>query len=127
MNREDYLRAFLITFGKPVDLDINDPANSGYLGLCLRLIREEYQEVIAEAAIAKIDTPKLLKELADLQYVLSQFAAMFNLPLEEAFVEVHKSNLSKRDDDGKPILREDGKILKSKNYVEPDMEELING
>lgn len=43
----------------------------------------------------------------------------------EAFHRVHDSNMSKLGDDGKPIRREDGKILKSPNYKEPDLKDLV--
>ena len=43
----------------------------------------------------------------------------------EAFAIVHKSNMSKLDEDGKPIRREDGKILKGPNYVAPDMSSVV--
>lgn len=45
--------------------------------------------------------------------------------VEAAFMEVHKSNMSKLDEEGKPIRREDGKILKGPNYVEPDLSKII--
>ena len=67
----------------------------------------------------------LLKEMADLQYVLSGAAVALGLNLEEAFIRVHKSNMSKLGEDGKPIRREDGKILKGPHYKEPNLEDLV--
>ena len=69
----------------------------------------------------------MLKEMADLQYVLSGLAVTFDLPLEVAFTRVHNSNMSKLDEDGKPVLRADGKILKGPNYEAPFMVDLVVG
>jgi len=46
--------------------------------------------------------------------------------VEDAFQLVHKSNMSKLDDDGNPIFREDGKVLKGPNYKAPDLSDLVN-
>ena len=67
-----------------------------------------------------------LKELADLVYVCFQFAASQEWDLDEAMRRVHKSNMSKLDENGKPIYREDGKVLKGKNYRPPNLDDLIN-
>lgn len=67
----------------------------------------------------------LLKELADLTYVCYQMAACFGWDLTEAFNRVHQSNLSKLGPDGKPIFREDGKVLKGPNYKEPTLIDLV--
>lgn len=45
--------------------------------------------------------------------------------IDEAFLRVHKSNMSKLGDDGKPIFREDGKVLKGPNYKKPDLSDLV--
>lgn len=110
--------------------------------LWLKLVHEELHE--AEEALAH-----LLKELSDVIYVLcglklsgaqqgtldaSTANRLFRLLraadaledtyqgiIDKAFVSVHESNMSKLGDDGKPIRREDGKVLKGPNYKEPDM------
>ena len=66
-----------------------------------------------------------LKELADLVYVCYQYAENMSWFLDEALDRVHKSNLSKLDDDGNPIYREDGKVLKGPNYKPPNLEDLF--
>jgi predicted HAD superfamily Cof-like phosphohydrolase len=66
-----------------------------------------------------------LKELADLIYVCYQYAENMNWFLDEALNRVHLSNMSKLGEDGKPIRREDGKILKGPNYKPPDLSDLI--
>jgi|TARA_R100000084_G_scaffold88280_1_gene42477 predicted HAD superfamily Cof-like phosphohydrolase len=67
-----------------------------------------------------------LKELADLVYVCYQFAASQDWDLDEAMRRVHASNMSKLGEDGKPIYRGDGKVLKGPNYAPPELSTLIN-
>ena len=66
-----------------------------------------------------------LKELADLVYVCYQYAQNMGWFLDEALNRVHESNMSKLDEDGKPIYREDGKVLKGPNYKPPKLEDLF--
>ena len=66
-----------------------------------------------------------LKELADLGYVCYQYAANMGWDLDEAMFRVHQSNMSKLDNEGKPIYREDGKVLKGPNYKPPNLKDLV--
>ena len=66
-----------------------------------------------------------LKELADLVYVCYQYAENMNWFLDEALNRVHLSNMSKLGEDGKPIYREDGKVLKGPGYKPPDLSDLF--
>ena len=66
-----------------------------------------------------------LKELADLVYVCFQFAASQEWDLEEAMHRVHHSNMSKLGEDGKPIYRVDGKVMKGPNYHPPTLTDLV--
>lgn len=115
---------------------INAILDIGLLVLRSDLIREEFHEfdeavdkVLADLYSGKPPTQdhyaNLLKEMADLQYVLSGMAVALGMPLKEAFLEVHESNMSKLGDDGKPIYREDGKVLKGPNYQKPDLRQLV--
>ena len=63
--------------------------------------------------------------MADLVYVTYGYAATYGWDLEEAVRRVHASNMSKLDDDGKPVLNDEGKVMKGKNYLEPDMSDLV--
>ena len=65
------------------------------------------------------------KELADLAYVCYQYAAAAGWDLDEALTRVHKSNLSKLDDDLRPIKREDGKVMKGPNYKPANLIDLV--
>lgn len=104
-----------------------DPA---VVRLRLRLIREEYEEVYDElVALTMPQTPDqtldtfraLLKELCDLRYVVEGCAVAFGLDIEEAYLEVHRSNMSKLGPGGVPLRREDGKVLKGPDYTEADL------
>ena len=70
-------------------------------------------------------TAEALKELADLVYVCYQYATNMGWFLDEALDRVHKSNMSKLGEDGNPIYREDGKVLKGPNYKLPILTDLI--
>ena len=93
------------------------------------LIDEEFKEFIeAEGMLfrhGRNQKEECLKELADLVYVCYQFAENMGWFLDEALDRVHKSNMSKLGDDGKPIYREDGKVLKGPNYKPPNLEDLF--
>ena len=93
------------------------------------LIVEEFKEFLeAEEMLFRnnIDFPaEALKELADLVYVCYQYAENMGWFLDEALDRVHQSNMSKLDEDGKPIYREDGKVLKGPNYAPPNLTDLI--
>ena len=91
------------------------------------LIEEEAAEFL-EAADECFADPEnvdrrmdLIKELSDLVFVCYQFAAAFNLDLDKAMTLVFESNMSKLDEQGKPIFRPDGKVLKGPNYQLPDL------
>ena len=87
------------------------------------LIDEEWSE-FHEAFHFKNESEQL-KELADLVYVAYQMAASQDWDLDEAMRRVHQSNMSKLGEDGKPIYRPDGKVLKGPNYQPPYLDDLI--
>jgi predicted HAD superfamily Cof-like phosphohydrolase len=101
------------------------------LNLQQNLIDEEHLEVahayldLKEDITNKRAREHLLKEDADLLYVLWQRAVTFGWDLQTAFNRVHASNMSKLGEDGKPIRREDGKILKGPNYFVPSLIDLV--
>tara|TARA_B100001996_G_scaffold276554_1_gene217188 strand:+ start:211 stop:591 length:381 start_codon:yes stop_codon:yes gene_type:complete len=95
----------------------------------LDLIIEEFKEFLeAEGMLfrhGRNAKEECLKELADLVYVCYQYAENMGWFLDEALDRVHKSNMSKLGEDGKPIYREDGKVLKGPNYKPPTLEDLF--
>ena len=94
-----------------------------------KLIVEEFKEFLeAEGMLfrhGRNHQSDALKELADLVYVCYQYAANMGWFLDEALDRVHKSNMSKLGEDGKPIYREDGKVLKGPNYKPRTLEDLF--
>ena len=93
------------------------------------LIVEEFKEFLeAEGMLfmhGRNHQEHALKELADLVYVCYQYAENMGWFLDEALDRVHQSNMSKLDDDGNPIYREDGNVLKGPNYKPPTLEDLF--
>ena len=96
-----------------------------------RLIREEAGEflVAADECFADPENTKtreeVVKELSDLVFVCYQFAAAYGIDLDKAMTLVFESNLSKLDEQGKPIYREDGKVLKGPNYQPPNLADCL--
>jgi len=94
--------------------------NADDSALRLKLIQEEFREVSEE--IEKGDNPvNIVKELVDLLYVVYGTGVTMGIDLDEAFRIVHESNMTKLGEDGKPIYREDGKVLKGPNYKPADL------
>ena len=93
------------------------------------LIVEEFKEFLdAENQLLTdftINSADCLKELADLVYVCFQYAENLGWDLDEALDRVHKSNMTKLGEDGQPIRREDGKVLKGPNYQPPNLTDLV--
>ena len=63
--------------------------------------------------------------LADIVYVAYGTALTYGIDLDAVLHEVHRSNMSKLGSDGKPLIREDGKVLKSERYFPPDIESVL--
>lgn len=82
------------------------------------------EELKADGQVSKPTRLNMMKEIADVQYVLSGTNVTFGLPANEVFARVHESNMSKLGPDGKPLLRADGKVLKGPNYHPPVLEDL---
>lgn len=132
MTREQTVAQFHRATGLPLWTDFE----ADVIGLRRRLLREEFEELDAELEelqrlcnggknIPIQNLINTLKEFADLQYVLSGAAVTFGFPLDTAFNRVHESNMSKLDDDGKPVKDTGGKVLKGPNYRPPFLEDLV--
>jgi len=120
--KTDMVREFTEAMGQPVDVA---PTRS-ILSLRSKLIYEETTEVLVELESKELDKAALTKELSDLLYVVYGTAITFGLPLDIVFNRVHQSNMSKLVD-GKPLYREDGKVLKGPNYKPPMLDDLFDG
>jgi predicted HAD superfamily Cof-like phosphohydrolase len=84
------------------------------------LLMEEFHELDDQLMSDPLNKEQIAKELADCLYVVYGTAATFGIDLDTVFGQVHESNMSKLVA-GKPVVREDGKIMKGPNYVAPDL------
>lgn len=96
-------------------LDVPDDVKS----LRCALIDEEAGEF--REALEAGDIVEVADAIADLLYVVYGAARTFGIPVREVFAEVHRSNMTKLDDNGEPILRPDGKVMKGPNFSPPDL------
>ena len=94
--------------------------------LHLNLIKEEYYELIE--SIEQDDYANVLKEFVDLIYVIGGYLLDEGIdePLDYMFDNVTINNMSKLDKNGKPMYREDGKLLKPDDFVKLNPDEVIN-
>ena len=92
--------------------------------LRLDLIKEELNE-LTEAMNNK-DLLEVADALTDILYVTYGAGHAFGINLDKCFEEVQNSNMSKLDDNGKPIYNEHGKVMKGPNYFKPDLKKFIN-
>lgn len=87
------------------------------------LISEELDEF--GEAVENNDLVGIADALTDLLYVVYGAGHAYGINLDKCFKEVHRSNMSKLGPDGKPIYRDDGKVLKGPKYKEPNLEKFI--
>ena len=87
------------------------------------LILEELMEL--NEAIDNGDIVEVADALADILYVTAQQATVIGMPVTALLREVQRSNMSKLGLDGKPIYREDGKVLKGPNFSEPNIAKIL--
>ena len=115
---------FMETFGQEVQTSPKIPKYATQM-LRLSLILEEYTEL--EDAVAEGHMEGIADALTDILYVTYGAGHAFGIDLDKCFEEVQRSNMSKLGADGKPIYRDDGKIMKGPNYSEPDLRKVLNG
>ena len=113
---------FMEAFGQDVQLEPTWP-DFNTRELRLELIQEELDEL--SDAVADRDMIQIADALTDLLYVVYGAGHAFGIDLDECFQEVHASNMSKLGENGKPIHREDGKVMKGPGYFEPDLESIL--
>lgn len=113
---------FMEAFGQRVEMEPTWP-DFDTRELRLELIQEELEEL--SDAVADRDMIQIADALTDLLYVVYGAGHSFGLDLDECFEEVHRSNMSKLGENGRPIYREDGKVMKGPGYFEPDLEGIL--
>lgn len=92
--------------------------------LRVALLEEEVSEFAA--ASEKGDLIGITDALADIVYVVYGTALTYGIDLDSALQEVHRSNMSKLGSDGRPLIRDDGKVLKSEQYFPPDIAAVLS-
>lgn len=120
-----HVRAFHDAFGIPnADRPTADIGDRDAL-LRYKLIREENEEYL-EAAL-RGDLVEVADALGDILYILCGTMLKHGLQdkMDEVFREIQRSNMSKLDADGRPIHREDGKVMKSDQYFRPDIAAIL--
>ena len=91
--------------------------------LRLDLINEEVQEL--RDGLGKRSMLEIADALTDILYVVYGAGHAFGIDLDECFNEVHRSNMTKLGEDGRPLYREDGKVMKGPNYEDPNLEQFL--
>ena len=114
---------FMKTFGQDVKNKASfstDKINK----LRIDLIKEELDELTE--AMENKDLLEVADALTDILYVTYGAGHAFGIDLDKCFDEVQNSNMSKLDDDGKPIYNDSGKVMKGPNYFKPDLSKFVN-
>lgn len=117
----DKVEDFHLAFGAPI---LEKP---GFPSIERRLLREDliYEEINElYDALEDENIVEVADALGDLLYVIYGTALEFGIPIDDVFAEIHRSNMSKLEN-GKPLLREDGKILKGSNYSPPNIQRIL--
>ena len=112
-------------FGLSVELKPKADLPSPITELRYNLMKEENEEYLE--AVKSNDLIEIGDALGDMLYILcgTIISHGFQDKIEALFDEIQRSNMSKLGDDGKPIYRKDGKVLKGPNYFRPDIEKIL--
>jgi predicted HAD superfamily Cof-like phosphohydrolase len=97
--------------------------NKDERALRIALLQEEYREYIQ--AEKDNDLVEIADALADMLYIINGTCVSYGIPIDEIFAEVHASNMSKLDENGKVIRRDDCKVLKGPNFFKPKIKEIM--
>ena len=118
MTNFEKVKIFMETFGQEVK---NQPSFSTNKINKLRydLIKEELDEL--KIALKNEDLLEVADALTDILYVTYGAGHAFGINLDKCFEEVQNSNMSKLDEDGKPIYNNAGKVLKGPKYFKPNL------
>ncbi len=119
----EMVEEFHQAYGLPVRTTPGLDVGVGLQELRKSLMREELDEVCA--AIDRGDLIEVADGLADLLYVVYGTALTFGIDLDAVVREVHRSNMTKLGPDGRPIYREDGKVLKGPGFELPRIAQVL--
>ena len=113
---------FMTKFGQEVKTKAEFP-NDKIVDLRKKLIDEEFNEL--KDAIKDNDIIEVADALTDILVVTYGAGVAFGIDLDKCFKEVHRSNMSKLSEDGKPIYNEFGKVMKGPNYFKPNLKQYL--
>jgi predicted HAD superfamily Cof-like phosphohydrolase len=121
----DKVKEFHDVFGLEYHTSPSVAVSERLVALRHRLMQEENDEYLEAAMNGNLEL--IADALGDKLYILCGTILAHGLQdkIVDVFNEIHRSNMSKLDENGKPIYREDGKILKSKNYFLPAIKEIL--
>ena len=122
MTNFESVKKFMQTFGQEIKEKACFPSQK-IISLRLELIKEELNEL--NEAVEKKDIKEVADALTDILYVTYGAGHAFGINLDVAFNNVQASNMSKLGEDGKPIYRDDGKVLKGPKYFPPKIERAL--
>jgi predicted HAD superfamily Cof-like phosphohydrolase len=111
-------------FGLPVRELPSGEIDCDLARLRVALLEEEVSEFVTASRTGNI--VGIADALADITYVVYGTALTYGIDLDAVLREVHRSNMSKLDSNGKPLIREDGKVLKSDRYFPPEIEAVLS-
>ena len=123
MSNFESVKKFMETFGQEIKEKASFP-NDKITSLRYDLIKEELDEF--KEAIDKKDIKEVADALTDILYVTYGAGHAFGIDLDKCFEEVQNSNMSKLDENGKPIYNEAGKVMKGPNYFKPDLSKFVS-
>ena len=123
MTNFEKVGTFMKTFGQEVK-ESPSFSTEKINKLRIDLIKEELEE-LTEAMNNK-DLLEVADALTDILYVTYGAGHAFGIDLDKCFDEVQNSNMSKLDENGKPIYNESGKVMKGPNYFKPDLSKFVN-
>ena len=123
MTNFEKVREFMKTFGQEIKEKAGFP-NEKITSLRYELIKEELEEL--KEAINNKDIKEATDALTDILYVAYGAGHAFGIDLDKCFEEVQNSNMSKLDENNKPIYNESGKVMKGPNYFKPDLSKFVN-
>lgn len=121
----DHVEKFHDTFGIPNEYAPKADISNDLIDLRFKLMAEENEEYLEAAKNG--DLVEVADALGDMMYILCGTILSHGMQhkIEEVFEEIQRSNMSKLGQDGKPIYREDGKVLKGPNYFKPNIAKII--
>ena len=122
MTNFESVKKFMRTFGQEVRTNASFP-NDKIINLRIDLIREELSELTE--AIEKKDIKEVADALTDILYVTYGAGHAFGINLDKCFEEVQNSNMSKLDQNGRPIFNDKGKVMKGPNYFKPNLSKFL--